>query len=247
MPLQNARPAPRTTTTRTSVVARQVVDERVQIARPLLVRAVQDVRAVERQGRDPVVHGGIHGFELHAASPSSGVKHTELLRFGEVCHEKGFCVAPQKTRGCGVFGSAAAFHAFCRLRVTRTSDVGEGASDIAFAALHSPSSSFRSDRDNRVDAGRATARDISSQKGHTRQHRGGYREYTRVQRGNAEKQASQERGQRDDEQETPDDTDANRCDRLRNHHATHLRRCSPHCNPNGDLTCLAPDGVEIVP
>ena len=66
MPLQKARPAPRTTTTRTSSRARKVVDQRDQIACPLLVRAVQDVRAVERQGRDPAVDGRVHGFKLHA-------------------------------------------------------------------------------------------------------------------------------------------------------------------------------------
>ena len=39
------------------VLAREVVDQRDQIACPLLVRAVQDVRAVQRDRRDPAVDG----------------------------------------------------------------------------------------------------------------------------------------------------------------------------------------------
>jgi hypothetical protein len=50
------------------LIGRQIVDERVQIACPLLIGAVQHLRTIEHQCCDSILHGGIHGFELHPAS-----------------------------------------------------------------------------------------------------------------------------------------------------------------------------------
>ena len=68
-----------------AVVAGKIVDQRVQVACPLLVGAVQHVRTVQDHRRDAVVHSGIHGFELH---PSSFL--------GRVCH--GIVTVRQKRR-----------------------------------------------------------------------------------------------------------------------------------------------------
>jgi hypothetical protein len=43
----------------------QMADERVQVARPLLVRAVEHVRAIEDDGRDAVANIAVHRLELH--------------------------------------------------------------------------------------------------------------------------------------------------------------------------------------
>jgi hypothetical protein len=48
---------------------RDVVDERVEVARPLFVSAVQHAWPIEDNGRNPVGNFGVHRFEVHGSSP----------------------------------------------------------------------------------------------------------------------------------------------------------------------------------
>ena len=52
------------------VAGREIVDERVEIARPLFVRTVEHVRPIQRQRRDLRVNGREHRVELHASQLS---------------------------------------------------------------------------------------------------------------------------------------------------------------------------------
>ncbi len=63
-----------------TLVSRKVIDERIQVARPLLVGAVQHVRTIEDQRRDAVVDRGIHRFKLHASLPSEAKRSSTSQR-----------------------------------------------------------------------------------------------------------------------------------------------------------------------
>jgi hypothetical protein len=50
-------------------VGGEIVDECVEVARPLFVSAVEHVRPVQRHGSDRPINGGVHRFEFHWRSP----------------------------------------------------------------------------------------------------------------------------------------------------------------------------------
>ena len=66
------------------IVRREVVDQRVQVAGPLLVGTVEYLWTVERQGRHRALDFGVHGFKLHR----SGMLYRAVRR-GDVFRQRG--------------------------------------------------------------------------------------------------------------------------------------------------------------
>jgi hypothetical protein len=48
-----------------AIVGGEIVDQRVEVERPLFVRAVEHVRPVQRHGRDRLFDSRVHGFKVH--------------------------------------------------------------------------------------------------------------------------------------------------------------------------------------